>query len=767
MLSVSKIGVSRLGRNHFRALSVYCCEKSMRLPRNVSCCVLWVGLPLALALGAPKGLAAPTMEAIPLSQTPHLDGDVVNDPAWSSLPAATGFVQVRPFEGTAASEPTEVFIGYSEDTLFIGVICYDSEPQGLIISDGGRDSITPEVDNFAVVIDSFKDRQNGFVFSTTPGAVEFDGQVVKGGAGSFGSGGGGFNLNWDASWDVAAEVNELGWSAEFAIPFKSLRYGGANVQDWGINFHRLIARRNELSFWAPLGRQHNLFRVSEAGTLKNIAVPKQRNLKITPYVLGESKSGGALTENAESEGDWGFDAKYLLTPSLSLDVTYNTDFAQVEADDVQVNLDRFSIFLPEKRPFFLENAGQFSVGNPREVELFFSRRIGIGAGGVQQPIGAGARLSGKVSGSTNLGLIHMQTQSVNALAGNSYTVARVNQELINRSSLGAMYVARQGDDDGDYNNTYALDGRWGIGDEITITGYLAQTETPGRRGDDHAGSLRFNWDSESWTNRLGYAKVGENFNPEVGFLRRSNYEKFDVMIFNRTRPSDLWGLFELRPHAYHRSYFDNDGYHESGFTHIDNHFEWHNGLEIHTGINFTYEGVREPFEINEGTYVPIGEYDHKESQLVFMTDRKKALSGSVKSFIGGFYGGDRVAVETKLNYRLGDAFTAALTWSHNDIKLPAFAATDDKPASAGEFEVNVVRLRLGYSFSPKILIQALVQTDDRSDLIATNLRFSWLQAANAGLFLVYNEVDDDSFVGGMEKRREFAVKYSRIIDVFQ
>ena len=739
----------------------------MRLPGNGSYCILKVVLVFALAHGAQNAWAAPTTEAISLSQAPQLDGDVVDDPAWRSLVPATGFLQVRPFEGAAASEKTEVFIGYTTDTLYIGVICYDRDPANLIISDGGRDSITPEVDNFAVIIDSFKDRQNGFVFSTTPGAVEFDGQVVKGGAGGFGSGGGGFNLNWDASWDVAAEVNELGWSAEFAIPFKSLRYGGANVQDWGINFHRVIARRNELSFWAPLGRQHNLFRVSEAGTLKNVVVPTQRNLKITPYVLGEHRSGGELASNAERDGDWGFDAKYLLTPSLSLDLTYNTDFAQVEADDVQVNLDRFSIFLPEKRPFFLENAGQFSVGNPREVELFFSRRIGIGAGGVQQPIAAGARLSGKVSDSTNLGLIHMETQPVNALAGNSYSVARVNQELANRSSLGAIYVTRRGDGDSDYNNTFAVDGRWGVGDEITITGYVAQTETPGKRGDDQAGSLRFNWDSESWTNRLGYAKVGKNFNPEVGFLRRSNYEKFDFMIFNRTRPSDLWGLFELRPHVYHRSYFSNDGYHESGFTHIDNHFEWHNGLEIHTGINLTHEGVREPFEINKGTFVQAGEYDHRESQLVFMTDRKKALSGSVKSFIGGFYGGDRVAVETKVNYRLGDSFTAALTWSHNDIELTPVPALDGNPPSAGDFQVNVVRLRVGYSFSPKILFQALVQSDDRSNLVATNFRFSWLQAANAGLFVVYNEVDDDSFVGGIEKRRELAVKYSRIIDVFQ
>ncbi|MED6342278.1 MAG: hypothetical protein VYC16_08110, partial [Pseudomonadota bacterium] len=260
---------------------------------------------------------------------------------------------------------------------------------------------------------------------------------------------------------------------------------------------------------------------------------------------------------------------------------------------------------------------------------------------------------------------------------------------------------------------------------------------------------------------------GKNFNPEVGFLSRTNYEKVDFSIFHRRRPENLWGLFELRPHMYHRSFFDNEGFYVSGFTHVDNHWEWRNGIEIHTGVNFIHEGVQRPFEINEGTFVSPGNYDHAESQLVFMSDRRKPLYVSLTSKIGGFYGGDRNALETKVNYRSGDAFTAALTWSHNDIGLTSFAGDGLTPASVGDFKVNVARLRMSYSFTPKILLQALVQYDDRSDLIATNLRFSWLQAANAGLFLVYNEVDDDSIVGAMNKRREVAIKYSRILDVLQ
>ena len=261
--------------------------------------------------------------------------------------------------------------------------------------------------------------------------------------------------------------------------------------------------------------------------------------------------------------------------------------------------------------------------------------------------------------------------------------------------------------------------------------------------------------------------MGGNFNPEVGFLSRRNYEKVDAMLFHRRRPEDYFGIFEIRPHTYYRAFFDETGYYQSGFWHVDNHIEWHNGWEIHTGINFTHEGVKKAFQINPGTYVPPGDYDHKESQLVLMTDNRKSLYFEWKSYIGGFYGGDRRSLETKANYRLGDAFTEALTWSHNNIDMKPFAESDGLAASRGDFKVNVARLRMSYSITPKMQIQMLVQSDDRKDLLATNLRFSWLQDANSGLYIVYNEVDDLNIIGPMEKRREFALKYSRIFDVLR
>ena len=709
----------------------------------------------------------PSLEAKRLFTPPQIDGEVLADSAWDVADKASGFTQQRPYNGQAASQKTEVYVGYTKDTLYLGVICFDSDPDSLIVSDSGRDSSLSDVDSFTVIFDSFLDRQNGLMFGTTPTSIEYDGQIMKEGSGRFGSGGGAVNMNWDVAWTVKSQIGDYGWSAEFAIPFRSLRYGPEELQDWGLNFQRNIARNDETSFWVPLERQYNLYRVSEAGTLKGLRPPNQKSLKLTPYALGLGSKGGVAGNETISGGEFGFDAKYLVTPSLTLDATYNTDFAQVEADEVQVNLDRFSIFLPEKRPFFLENAGLFSVGAPREIELFFSRRIGIGSGGAQQPIAGGLRLSGKVAGSTNIGLLHMQTEEINELSSNRYSVARVNLELENRSSLGSLLVSRDGDGEDNFNRTYAVDGRWGIGDDNTLSGFLAKTDSPNFDSDDYAGRLRFNRNTQSLTQSYGYTKVGGNFNPEVGFLSRRNYEKVDAMLFHRRRPEDYFGIFEIRPHTYYRAFFDETGYYQSGFWHVDNHIEWHNGWEIHTGINFTHEGVKKAFQINPGTYVPPGDYDHKESQLVLMTDNRKSLYFEWKSYIGGFYGGDRRSLETKANYRLGDAFTAALTWSHNNIDMKPFAKSDGLAASRGDFKVNVARLRMSYSISPKMQIQMLVQSDDRKDLLATNLRFSWLQDANSGLYIVYNEVDDLNIIGPMEKRREFALKYSRIFDVLR
>ncbi len=693
---------------------------------------------------------------------PTLDGNVIDDPAWRGAPVMSRFWQVRPIEGAPASQKTEVFVGFTEDTLYIGAICYDDFPAGIIISDSRRDADLDETDSFQVILDSFRDQQNGFVFGTNPAGIEYDGQVTKGGTGQFGSGSGGFNLNWNTSWEVKTEISALGWSLEMAIPFKSLRYGPEDVQTWGINLQRNIRRNNEIVFWAPLGRQHNLYRISDAGSIEGIGVPGQRNLKFTPYGLAKEGKGGVAGDTSDSES--GFDIKYSITPSLTMDVTYNTDFAQVEVDELQVNLDRFNLFLPEQRPFFLENADQFKVGVPQAVELFFSRRIGIGPGGIPIPIVGGVRLSGKVGSSTNVGLLQMRSEKVSGLAPmNDYTVARVNREFENRSYLGAIFVNRDGDgsilgDEGDdQNRTWGLDGRVGIGDNGEFSGFVAQTRTPGLTGKDHAFRVRGDYNSEAWTSRIHYTEVGEDFNPEVGFLTRRDVRQLEVFAMRRYRPVNWKGIHELRPHIAYRTFRKFDGFHATTFIHADNHWEWKSGFEVHTGMNFFHEGVQTPFEIVDGVVVPVGHYDYHEVALLFITDQSSPLNFRLNIRSGGLFGGDRLGIEPTIRYRIGETFTSEFSWNHNDIDL----------GPGKEFKIDVAGLRLSYSFTPKISLQAFVQYDKRAELLATNLRFAWLVSADTGLYVVYNEIDDDSLGAPSRPRRELVVKFSHMFDLLR
>jgi len=707
--------------------------------------------------------ARPVAQAISLETAPVVDGDVLNDPAWENAQAITGFSQIRPDEGQAATQRTEVFVGFTETTMHIAVVAYDSDPAAILATDSRRDSSLDDTDAFLFIVDGLMDRQNGFVFGTNPAGVQFDGQVTKEDAGVFSFGGGGFNQNWDGPWTVQTMIGEFGWSAEFEIPLKTLRYGTAEVQSWGFNFQRNIRRNYEVVFWAPLSRERNLYRVSEAGSIEGIRVRKQRNLQVTPYVLGKTQSGGDLLSR-NNEEEFGFDLKYSITPSLTLDATYNTDFAQVEADDQQINLDRFSLFFPEKRPFFLENAGQFTVGNSREVELFFSRRIGISDGGEQLPIEGGLRLSGKVGSTTNVGLLHMSSDAVAGSApGNQFSVARINQELPNRSAIGVLIVNRQGDGshlltkDLDENQTYAIDGRWGIGDHFLFQGWLAKTETPGLTGNDDAFSIKGDYNSSEWAYNFAYSEVGNEFNPEVGFLSRSNYRKRSAFLMYKWRPDDLWGLLELRPHISITEYHDFDGVKESGATHIDNHWEFKNGYQFDTGTNLLYERVTDPFEIIPGVIIQPGVYDHQNAAIFFRTDQSATLSLSVRSHYGGAWGGDRFQASPTIRYRIGETFSSELSVDYNKFDLPI---------PGGDFSVALTRLRLSYSFTPNVLLQALVQYNERSDTFSTNFRFSWLQSARAGLYVVYNEVDERG-IGAPPRGKEFIIKYSRIFDVFR
>ena len=713
----------------------------------------------------------PTMGAVRVENPPTLDGDVLGDEVWQHAPAATGFWQVAPDAGSPSSERTEVRIAFTADTLYVGVVCFDRDPAGIIVSDARRDSPLDDTDSFRFVLDTYRDRQNGFVFGTNPAGPEYDGQVANEGQGGGhgvmggrqqGGSGGGFNLNWDGSWQVRARIHEAGWSAEFAIPFRILRFPSGDDQTWGVNFERFIRRRNETSYWAPLPRQFDLFRLSQAGSLSGLQVPRQRPLSLVPYLLSETVRDGDPARTI-TVGDIGGDAKYGITQSSTLDLTYNTDFAQVEVDEQQVNLDRFNLFFPEKRPFFLENAGLFSVGAPSEVELFFSRRIGLSDDGDEIPIIGGARLSGRIKG-FSVGLLDMQTESfADEVPSNNFFVSRIRRDFANRTYVGGIFVNREGTGrvarERDYNRAFAADGRLGIGQYASLTGFIAGTHTPGASGDEKAFQVDARRDSPGSTVRVVYQQAGEAFNPEVGFLRREGgYRKPELALMSRIRPKSIGWLQELRPHTNYRGFWDLDGFQQTGYWHLDNHIEFKSGMEIHTGLNLTREGVVEAFEIHPGVFVPPATYDHKEAQFNFFTSEGNWWSFRIESTIGGFFGGDRVALEPVVRVRAGERFSTEVRWSRNDIDLPW-----------GSFVTNLVRARVSYALSPRVLLQSLLQYNDSADLWSLNLRFSWLRTANTGLFVVYNDANEieDSARGtaGGPINRTFIVKFSRMFDL--
>jgi hypothetical protein len=706
-----------------------------------------------------------SLPAISVEKAPALDGEVRNDPVWQAIEPSGGFIQTTPEEGQPASQRTEVRVVYTADAIYFSFVCYDDDPSTIVVSGTRRDTSLAEQDSVLFILDTYLDEQNGFVFGTNPTGLQYDGQLSKAGegssvlGGSMSGAGGGFNLNWDGVWDVKTVMGDFGWSAEFRIPFKTIRYPGRDSQAWGMNFQRNITRRNEIAYWSPLGRQFNILRLADAGRLTGLEIDSQRNLKIVPYVLGKASDVGEA--GRDNDAEWGVDIKYSLTPSLTLDLTYNTDFAQVEADESQVSLDRFNLFFPEKRPFFLENAGLFAVGKSRQVELFFSRRIGLSKDGDIIPIDAGARVSGAIAG-VNVGAMYMQTDSLTGVAPkNRFGVARVNKELPNRSSLGAIFVSREATGRGSElfgnNQTYGVDGRWGIGEYGLISGYVASTSTPGLEGDDSSWALSGDYDSERWNLAAGFVEVGENFNPEVGFLNRSGgYRNASGRVLRRYRPQNSRiGLLEIRPHVSYNGYWDPDGFQETGFLHVDNHLVWKNGYEFHSAINFTTEGLLTPYEISEGIFVPPGTYHNSEVHLYGQTNEGAWISFGASFTAGGFYSGDRVAFSPFMSMRLGENFTAQLNWSQNNVDLPQ-----------GDFETKVGRLRLSYSFTPKIALEALLQYNNVDDFFSTNLRFSWLRKANTGLYVVFNDVKGYDRFTGEQPNRSLIVKYTHMFDLF-
>jgi hypothetical protein len=707
-----------------------------------------------------------TAEAVRVATPPRIDGRL-DEPVWLEAEPLGGFVQRIPRDGTPASEPTEVRILFDDQAVYVGVWLWDSNPAAIVDGEAIRDSRLDDSDAVLLVFDTYHDRQNGFVFGTNPSGIEYDGQVSnegQGGGGGLGGmggrqqggSGGGFNLNWDGSWNVATSRDHRGWYAEFRIPFSTLRYGTGGEASWGLNVMRRIRRHNEESFWAPVPRQFSLFRLSVAGVLEGLEPPARRQATFTPYALQSAERDYAAGDpSASYPGDVGADAKVQITQGLTLDLTYNTDFAQVEVDDQQVNLSRFSLFFPEKRPFFLENAGFFNVGTGG-AELFFSRRVGIRAG-EPLPIDGGGRLSGRAGG-FNLGLLHIQTgRDGDLVPGEAFSFARVARELPNRSRVGTFFASREGRGPGndEQNRTYAVDGQVGLGDAVTLSSFVARTETPGLDGRDHAFHASANYSSRDLRGFLTYREVGEDFNPGVGFLSRRNYRTASGMVMYYVRPDFLPGIREMRPHTSYNTFRDpRTGFEQSARVHVDSHFEFENGALFSPAFDWVKEGLEEPFEIAEGVEVQPGSYSGWIAGWRFNTDQSAPFFFDGGIDWGHFLSGTRKGGFGAVSVRRGSAASLSFRLQHNRIDL-----------AEGSFDVTLAALRGGYFFTPRIFLQSLVQYSDQADTWSANVRFGWLSTAGTGLFVVYNDAQGIGDLDG-PLNRSLIVKYTRQFTVW-
>jgi hypothetical protein len=686
-----------------------------------------------------------------------LDGQLTES-VYEEIPSISGFIQQEPREGEPATEKTEVWVFHDETNIYVAARCWDSHPERMVANELRRDNTNIDNnENFAVIFDTFYDRRNGFLFHTNPLGAIADGQVTDEGN---------LNTDWNTVWYVKTGLWSDGWAVEIAIPFKSLRYQGAENELWGINFRRIVQWKNEWSYLTHVPNAYGwqgIQKLSTAGTLVGHQPPRQAlNLELKPYVTGGVRTDLAadVPYTNDVDGEVGFDLKYGLTRGLTADFTYNTDFAQVEADEQQVNLTRFGLFFPEKRDFFLEGKDVFgfagvsaSRGSDNAPVMFFSRQIGLDDDLVV-PINAGGRVTGR-AGAYTLGALAIQTDDVSDLGvpTTDFGVFRLKRDVLRRSNIGAIgtYRSPATDIDG-ANKLVGLDGNFAFYENVDITTYYARSFTPESTGKDASYRGRFQYGGDRYGLELDRLVVEENFNPEIGFVRREDIAQSLAKARFSPRPQ---GIQAVRKFSF-----------ETGVDYIENgagllesrqvELQFNTELEVGDQINFayrrSYELLEEGFEITDGVVIPIGGYDFERYSGQYQFGSQRKMSGRVRAETGSFYDGDLteflVDGRAEITPRLSIEPRVAINW----VDLVE-----------GSFTTNLFRARLNYMISPRMFLGALLQYNSEANLTTANVRFRWEYQPGSDFFVVYSDGRDTLSSGFPELQdRSLVIKFTRL-----
>lgn len=674
----------------------------------------------------------------------EIDGRLIED-AWDLADAASGFLQREPGEGDPASERTEVRILYDDSHLYLGVVAHDSQPGRITATDRRRDSGMDTEDTVTFVLDTFHDHRNGFLFRVNPLGTKWDALLRDEQS---------TNSQWDEEWFAAARITASGWEVEIAIPWNSLRYPtGSNT--WGFDVQRRIRRRNEEVVWSNYRQDFDFNQVSQAGHLVGLQdLQLTDRFRLKPFVTG-GLTDRNITSTPDTENllDAGLeDLKWQIHPGLVLDVTANTDFGQVEVDQAQVNLTRFSLFLPEQREFFLEGRDNFDFGatggfGSPDALLFYSRRIGLSEAGAQLPLDAAAKLTGKVGGLT-IGALDAQTGDTAGAHGNNLGVVRLQHDVLARSRVGVLFTNRSGG--GTFNRVMGVDGDFTFHDHLGISGFAARSTDTQLDDPEWIGQGSMGWDSDTWTLTGDFLRISPEFVADLAFIPRRGLEKTNLRAGWRPRPGLDW-LRQLHVVGTFTQIDDTSGGIETRTRSIYHSFNLDSGDRIVFDFNDNFERLDSPFEIRPGVLVPPGDHQFQDYRLEFQSYSGRPVSVTADVTVGGFWTGDRTAATLSPAVRLGRSVQASLTYEYNDVQLPQ-----------GAFHTHLVNSRVSYSFNERWLTDAMVQWSSTSDRVTLFARLNWLYRANDDLFVVYRQTAalDGDFSGRRDHRLVFKLTRS-------
>ena len=733
-----------------------------------------------------------TVRAVRLAQPINIDGEL-DEPFYSTIPSITDFIQSLPDEGAAPTERTEVWITFDDTNIYVSARAWDSAPESEWVANEMRRDTDQlrQNDTFGVVFDTYYDHRNGVMFYTNPLGALSEFQLTNEGSP---------NSDWNPIWDVRTGRFDGGWTVEMAIPFKSLRYRPGRVQVWGLQLRRAIRRKNEWNYLTFLPRSvvgsgaAGSFRVSMAGTLVGLeAPPASRNLEVKPYGIAglqsERMDAGGITDDWNI--DAGLDVKYGVTESLTADFTLNTDFAQVEVDEQQVNLTRFSLFFPEKREFFLEGRGIFNFapavsggagggfggggrrgggrrGGGGTPTLFYSRQIGL-QGGEPVPILGGGRVTGKV-GSFDVGVLNIQTDDHGpGIESTNFSVLRLRRDILSRSSIGVLFENRSQSTVAEGSNqAYGVDGSFAFLENVSLVTYYAKTRTEGLTGNDESYRASFGYGGDKWGAQAQHLLVGDDFNPEIGFVQRKGFRQSSVSGRYSPRPASIGWIRKLSfdgslgylEKVDGRIYpWEKAGPLESRDGQVRFQIEFENSDDFSATFNDRYENLFEDAQIS-GATIPAGRYSFRDVQLSYNFGLQRPYSGRLSLLKGDYFTGDRTSIGfSRARIEILPQLSLEPSLEFNWINFP------EQEAFAGQFNQHVARARVNYSLSPRMYLSGLVQYNSGSDSFSSNFRLRWEWAPGSELFVVYTEDRNTDVLDRWSElsNRGFVIKVNRLL----